>query len=574
MKQKKVKLTNRIATKLLLMAIIPIIVMAIVLGVYSCSVLRKGVSEEAIEVLHSTATAVQASFAKLNNEKFSLDEAGNMMKGEYNISEHILDLDAFVEGTHTEISLFYGDVRKATTLTDASGNRIVDGTANAVVTEKVLNGGNVYTSYKTDILGENYYAYYMPLKNPDGTIAGMVFAGQPSRDIDALVNKKITNITGIAIIWSAVIAVIAMVNSLGMAKALKATGETLDKIATGDLTGDIDKKLLKRKDEIGHMGASLDTLKDELNRIMAHIQESAAKVLKDGEQLEDISRQSSATADEIGLAINDVSKGAMSQAEDTETATGKISDMGELIEVIVANIDMLNKKSIVMRETGEESSAIMNELSESNDKTAEAIYKVSENVKATDDSVNQIEMAVELITNIASQTSLLALNASIEAARAGEAGKGFAVVATEISKLSEESNASAQRISEIIKELAEDSKNSMAMMEEVRDRIKEQQEKLGATKERFDNVISGIEEATRETARINVQAKECDEARQVVVDIIQNLSAISEENAAATQETTASIQELNAMVNVLAEAAGETKKLAEALDEETRFFTI
>ena len=385
MKQKKVKLTNRIATKLLLMAIIPIIVMAIVLGVYSCSVLRKGVSEEAIEVLHSTATAVQASFAKLNNEKFSLDEAGNMMKGEYNISEHILDLDAFVEGTHTEISLFYGDVRKATTLTDASGNRIVDGTANAVVTEKVLNGGNVYTSYKTDILGENYYAYYMPLKNPDGTIAGMVFAGQPSRDIDALVNKKITNITGIAIIWSAVIAVIAMVNSLGMAKALKATGETLDKIATGDLTGDIDKKLLKRKDEIGQMGASLDTLKDELNRIMAHIQESAAKVLKDGEQLEDISRQSSATADEIGLAINDVSKGAMSQAEDTETATGKISDMGELIEVIVANIDMLNKKSIVMRETGEESSAIMNELSESNDKTAEAILGIK------DDAISDAE---------------------------------------------------------------------------------------------------------------------------------------------------------------------------------------
>lgn len=574
MEQKNVNLTNRIATKLLLMAIIPIIVMAIVLGVYSCSVLRKGLSEEVIQVLHSTATAVQASFVKLNDGNFSLDEAGNMMKGEYNISEHIVDLDDFVEGTRTEVTLFYGDIRKATTITDASGNRIVGTAASAVVKDKVLNGGNVYTSYKTDILGENYFVYYMPLKNPDGTIVGMVFAGQPSRNVDELVNKKITNITAIAIIWSAVIAVIAIVISLGMAKALKATGETLDKIATGDLTGDVDKKILKRKDEIGHMGASLDKLKDELGRIMAHIQDSAAKVLKDGEQLEDISRQSSATADEIGLAINDVSKGAMSQAEDTETATGKISDMGELIEVIVANIDELNKKSIVMRETGEESSAIMNELSESNDKTAEAIYKVSENVKATDDSVSQIEMAVELITNIASQTSLLALNASIEAARAGEAGKGFAVVATEISKLSEESNASAQRISEIIKELADDSKNSMAMMEEVRDRIKEQQEKLGATQERFDNVISGIEEATRETARINGQAKECDEARQVVVDIIQNLSAISEENAAATQETTASIQELNAMVNVLAEAAAETKKLAEALDADTRFFTI
>ncbi len=574
MKQNKVKLTNSIATRLLLTAVVPIIIMAVVLGVYSCSVLRKGVSEEAIEVLHSTATAVHASFAKLNDENYTLDDAGNMMKGDYNISEHIGDLDAFVDGTHTEVTLFYGDIRKATTLTDASGKRIVGTAASAAVTEAVLTGGNVYTSYDTEILGENYYVYYMPLKNPDGKIIGMVFAGQPSRDIDALVSKKIVSITGIAVAWSAIIAVISIVTSLGMSKALKSTGITLEKIAAGDLTGDVDKSLLKRKDEIGLMGASLNSLKKELRQIMAHIQESAEKVLKDGEKLEDISRQSSATADEIGLAINDVSKGAMSQAEDTETATGKISDMGELIEVIVANIDELNKKSIVMRETGEESSAIMNELSESNDKTAEAIYKVAENVKATDNSVSQIEMAVELITNIASQTSLLALNASIEAARAGEAGKGFAVVATEISKLSEESNASAQRISEIIKELADDSKNSMKMMEEVRDRIKEQQEKLGVTKERFENVISGIEEATRETARINGQAKECDEARQVVVDIIQNLSAISEENAAATQETTASIEELNAMINILAEAAGETKDLAEALEAETRFFTI
>jgi len=403
---------------------------------------------------------------------------------------------------------------------------------------------------------------------------GMVFAGEPSRDIDILVNKKITNITAIAIICCIIFAVISIVTSVGMTKPLNATGQVLERIAVGDLTGDIDRKLLARKDEIGLMGASLNNLKTELTRIMANIQAAADKVLADGEKLADISRQSSATADEIGLAINDVSKGAMSQAEDTETATGKISDMGELIEVIVANIDELNKKSIVMRETGEESSAIMNELSDSNDKTATAVYKVAENVRATDNSVNQIEMAVELITNIASQTSLLALNASIEAARAGEAGKGFAVVATEISKLSEESNASAQRISEIIKALADDSKNSMAMMEEVTGRIKEQQEKLAATKARFDDVISGIEEATRETARINGQAKECDEARQVVVDIIQNLSAISEENAAATQETTASIEELNAMINILAEAADETKGLAEKLEEDTRFFKI
>lgn len=574
MRDNKIKVINSIGTRLLFMTIIPIIVMAIILGVYACSTLRRGISEEAIEVLHSTATAVDASFDKLNDVPYSLDASGNLVKGEYNISERVADLDAFVEGTHTEVTIFYGDVRKATTLTDASGKRIIGTTANPDITEAVYKGGQIYTSYKTEINGENYYVYYMPLRNDDGSIAGMVFAGQPSADIDMLVARKINSIVIIAVVFSVIMAIISVWSAIGMAKSVKSTGEVLENIAAGDLTKDINRKLLKRKDEIGVMGDSLATLQDKLRQIMEHIQGSAGEVLSNGEKLEDIAKQSSATADEIGLAINDVSKGAMSQAEDTETATSKISEMGVLIETIVSNIDELNKNSIAMKETGEESTVIMNELSESNDKTTEAVYKVSENVKATDDSVTQIEMAVDLITNIASQTSLLALNASIEAARAGEAGKGFAVVATEISKLSEESNASAQRISEIIKVLSDDSKHSMEMMEEVRTRLKEQQDKLAVTKEQFGAVIAGIEEARKETENINAQAKDCDTARQVVVDIIQNLSAISEENAAATQETTASVEELNAMVNILAESAKESKDLAKALEEETRYFTI
>ena len=280
------------------------------------------------------------------------------------------------------------------------------------------------------------------------------------------------------------------------------------------------------------------------------------------------------TAKEVSSAAEEISNGASSQAEETEVAMTQINQMGEMIQTIAANVTKLNETSISMQKTGETSTETMKELSEYNDKTVEAIFKVSDHVKATDDSVNEIATAVELITNIAAQTNLLSLNASIEAARAGEAGKGFAVVASEISNLSDESNASAKKISDIIQELSTDSKNSLTLMEEAKQTLQKQEEKLEATKAKFEKVIQDIEISRKDTNIINKQAQECDVTRQNVIGIIENLSAISEENAASTQEATTSMEELDSTINTVAASAATLKDLAISLKESTNFFKL
>lgn len=166
------------------------------------------------------------------------------------------------------------------------------------------------------------------------------------------------------------------------------------------------------------------------------------------------------------------------------------------------------------------------------------------------------------------------MNASIEAARAGEAGRGFAVVATQISKLSEDSAQSTKTIEDIIHQLTVDSEASVRIMNEVNEIILEQQQKLVQTREKFDVVSTGIENSRKESSVISSQADECNSERGRVVDVIQNLSAVSEENAASTQETTASMQELNATINLLAEAAGELKSMAQVLEENVAFFKL
>ncbi|MBQ7563324.1 MAG: hypothetical protein IJT16_04970 [Lachnospiraceae bacterium] len=393
-------------------------------------------------------------------------------------------------------------------------------------------------------------------------------------DLQSDIHRNLTLTVVVAVVVMILSIIFCVSTAVKIAKATNLIKDALLNLGKGDLTTEVDPKVLQRGDEIGDMARGTEEFIKVLRNIVSKIQASAGSVLDSGDNLENMASQTSQTADEIAHAVDDVSKGAVSQAEDIENATMRVNEMGVIIETIVQNIESLNDTSADMQDSGNQAASIMQELSDSSDKMTQAVLGVAKNVEATDESVKMIEDAVQLISNVASQTNLLSLNASIEAARAGEAGRGFAVVASEIQNLSEESNSSAQRISEIIKVLSEDSKASMSMMEEVKSRLTEQQEKLNQTKEMFTNVTGGIVTSREGTATINDEAQECDQSRNGVVDIISNLSAISEENAASTEQTTASMQELNATITLLAEQAKGLKGLAEGMSEACGFFKL
>lgn len=572
-KQKKSGgILGSVRTILLMLSVLPALITAVITVIVSYNGMLDGMQEEMIDGLVLCADAVRGGYDSIAGD-FTMGDDGCIYKGETNIISTPEIVDIFVANSDVDITICWGNTRTATTIVNEDGSRATDTQIADDVWNTVQKGEN-YLTNDIQVLGVDYYAAYVPLTNTDGSVVGAVFAGRPCADVTSFIYAKVFAMLAASVIVLLLCCVIGLIVATRMARAMMSTANALNDLSTGNLAIEVDPAVRKRKDELGQMGVALETLIEKLRAIVGGLKQSSDTLYSSGNSLDQMGGQCSAAADEIGRAVEDISKGAVSQAEEIESASQEIATMGEVIENIVSNVGSLTDTSHSMTQAGNASTVTMQELSESNDRTTEAITRIGDQIRLTNTSIEKIGAAASLITSIADQTSLLSLNASIESARAGEAGRGFAVVAGEIQKLAVQSDEAAAEIQQIIDTLLTESEQTMKVMQQAEGLVAEQQQKLNATKTRFMEVSNGIDTSREGTDIIRSNADSCDQARSQVVDVISNLSAISQENAASAQQTTASMEELNATINMLAEAAGNLKVLSEELNSEMDFFRL
>ncbi len=264
-------------------------------------------------------------------------------------------------------------------------------------------------------------------------------------------------------------------------------------------------------------------------------------------------------------AVNEIAQGATSQAQETQTATEQIIVMGSMIEETGVEVEELRENARKMRSASEQAMEILDALGEVNQQTKDAIAVIAKQTDVTNESAMKIKMAVDIITDIAEETNLLSLNASIEAARAGEQGRGFAVVAGQIQRLAEQSNESAQQITGIIELLIQETQRSVQTMADVKAVIEKQDENVNLTERAFGDVKEGIAQSIEGIRVIARRTEELDQARVKVVDVVQNLTAIAEENAASTEETSASATEMSAIMENIDNNAKSLNEVADQL---------
>lgn len=336
----------------------------------------------------------------------------------------------------------------------------------------------------------------------------------------------------------------------------------------------LQKTMDKKKDETGVMGKAIGVLRTELADAVRSITGQSRELYEAASAMNSSAAQTVESVDQVEKAISEIAQGATSQAQETQTATENVIVMGNMIEEAGKEVESLRENAGAMRDAGNRAMEILEELGMINQNTKEAIGIIYEQTNTTNTSVLKIKEATDMITDIAEETNLLSLNASIEAARAGEQGRGFAVVAGQIQKLAEQSNESARQIADIINLLIADSEKTVSTMEDVKSVIAKQDEHVANTEKAFEDVKDGIDKSIESVRTLTDKTKQLDEARVKVVDVVQNLTAIAEENAASTEETSASASEVGAIMENISDNAKQLNVIADELKESISQFLI
>lgn len=362
--------------------------------------------------------------------------------------------------------------------------------------------------------------------------------------------------------------IIGFIVALKLVKPIERTTKEAARLAELDFTRDETKKRIlhrERRDETGVMNHAISVLQQELAMVAANINQQCEKLNTSAGHMAQSVEETLNTVEQVEKAVNEIADGATSQAQETQTATEQIIVMGNLIEQTDAEVESLRENARKMRDAGEQAMEILEALGQVNQQTKDAIAVISKQTDVTNESALKIKTAVDIITDIAEETNLLSLNASIEAARAGEQGRGFAVVAGQIQKLAEQSNESAQQITGIIELLIQETQRSVETMTNVREVIDKQDENVTLTERAFGDVKDGITHSIEGIRAVSGRTKELDEARVKVVDVVQNLTAIAEENAASTEETSASATEMSAIMESIDSNAKDLNQVVEQL---------
>ncbi|MCI5959904.1 MAG: methyl-accepting chemotaxis protein [Lachnospiraceae bacterium] len=349
---------------------------------------------------------------------------------------------------------------------------------------------------------------------------------------------------------------------------------TLDRAGSGDLTAELGKIDLERKDEIGVLADHANMVIGQLKDVIGQVGNTSDVIEESTARLDKMAEQTSTASEDVARSMGDMANGATAQASETQAVSDAIGRIGEGIEETSNAVAKLIVNADQMKAAGQEGVDSVGELKTISEKVKAQIAVIYEQTNTTNESAQEIHKATELISSIASETNLLALNASIEAARAGESGRGFAVVAEQIKNLAEQSNQSAKTIEGIINNLLADTEQAVKTMNTVDAIIGFQADKVEMTKRVFDKVNNGLIVTMEGVESIAQSTKNLDEAKGRVIMSVESLSAIAEENAASTQETAASAEELTATIGEIKNATSRLNQVADDLTTQTNRFQI
>lgn len=500
-----------------------------------------------------------------------LDQGGSLDSG---VLEHIL-MNANLEGV--ESSYTYIVDSEGNMLYHPNKDKIGKSVENVIVKSYIqdLKSGIKHDTYVVEYDYNGSIKYAACYTDENGRFILVVSADDDDvlRDSASL----IVRVTAISLLIGMAAIVVVFIFIRKIVAPLSYATNAVEELAALDFrvkNEQQERRFAGLKDEVGNIMRAVLKLRGELTAVVTELKNQSDNLFEQSDSLSKSASDTMNNMKDTDRAVDEMANGATMLAQETQSASDNIIEIGNMIDKVNDNTEELAKDADNMKELGENAENILRQLIAGQKEMVTHIGVVNDKTHEANKAAGKISEVVNLITEIASQTNLLSLNASIEAARAGEAGRGFAVVAENIKQLAEQTTSSAADIQDIIHDLEQKSGETVEKTEAVNNIVNKQSEDMKQTADILNQVITGITGLIDKIDSIAVSVANMDKSKENVVDVIGNLSSVSQENAASTEETSASTTMAMETAKKIADEAVNLRDIAQELEDRMKQFII
>lgn len=430
-----------------------------------------------------------------------------------------------------------------------------------------LESGEVSGNEYVTLDDEEYMYMYSKIGETGATICALM----PKNVITAQA-EGIKDITVVIVVIACIVALsLGLLITLGISKEIANIIKNLKLVASGDLTV---KFRTRRKDEFLILAKNIQEMTDSMKGLINKTKDLSTTVSESSMQVTTSANTFTEATREISAAIDEIEQGVNQQANDSENCLQQMDKLSQKIENVSQNtleMETIAQDTKVAVVSGADK---MKELEIKTDSTDTVINQVVEEIVTLEKKSIAIGNIVSVINDIAEQTNLLSLNASIEAARAGDAGRGFAVVADEIRKLADQSANSVAQIHNIISEIQNSVKTTVQHVHAAGENMKQQKVAVDDTEKTFEDINHRVEQLVDNIKTITMSIAEIEGARINTLLAIESISAVSEENAAASTAVNETSKDQLKQVDMLDQAAKALDSNAKELVDAVQQFRI
>ncbi|MFF2178926.1 methyl-accepting chemotaxis protein [Lysinibacillus sp. NPDC058147] len=437
--------------------------------------------------------------------------------------------------------------------------------------KQVFETGKIQFQLSNDSQYGAVLAIYAPIKNDAGEVIGLIGADLDATEVYADMNANQMKIIMITLIVLIVGICIVYFFTDYLTKPLRKLTSQVKQVGNGDLTVKIETD---RKDEIGVLTSAFQQMVLDLQNIIMGINSGSKQLIDTTNGVAKSSEKATEAISHISASIQEVSAGAHAQYKSSEESSATLEQMSEGIQQIAeasSNVSQLSSLSLQNVELGngniEKVIHQMNIINDSVQLSANAIKKLESQSK-------EVSLIINMIRDIASQTNLLALNAAIEAARAGESGKGFAVVAEEVRKLAEQSEKSANSISNLISKINEDTSLTVQTMNVVTENVEDGLQAVEEAGKSFESILQSIQGVVSHTKIVSVTSEEMSAFSQEITAGVMETTMLANKAAKATESVVERTMEQESYNQDILHSILKLNKMAEELEKSVSKFDV